>query len=204
MSIIIMICFKGGFFLKKIFYFIGFFSICIILIGAWTTNVSKSLETGIVRLHILANSDSDFDQSVKLKVRDRITEQAKALGRTPDRRELLEMAKDTLKKEGADYGANVDFGKYNITRRSYEGFILPEGTYTAARVSLGSAKGKNWWCVLSPPLCFSKSALGETEGLSKNLNYEANNAISTDRVTVKLKTLEFASKIKEKYFNQQK
>lgn len=190
--------------MKKIFYFIGFLSVCITLLSAWTVNVSKSLETGIVRLHILANSDSDFDQSVKLKVRDELTEYAKVLGRTPDEHELLEIANSVLEKEGADYSAKVDFGRYNITRRSYEGFILPEGTYTAAKVSLGQGAGKNWWCVLSPPLCFSKSAFGETDSLSKSLTSEANSAVSTDRITIKLKSLELASKIKEKYFNQQK
>ncbi len=204
MSIIKLICYKGGFFLRKIFYFTGFFCVCVILIVAWTINVSNSLETGIVRLHILANSDSDFDQSVKVMVRDAVTQKAAQLGRTPDEQELLEIANGVLKKEGADYSAKVDFGKYNITRRSYEGFILPEGKYTAAKVSLGQGKGKNWWCVLSPPLCFSKSALGETDSLSKNLNYEANSAVSTDGITVKLKSLELASKIKEKYFSQQK
>ena len=187
--------------MKKVFYFLGFFCVSVALIGAWTVNVSKSLETGIVRLHILANSDSGFDQNVKLMVRDAVTQKAEELGRTPDEQELLQVANDVLEKECAGYSAKVDYGKYNITRRSYEGFILPEGKYTAVKVSLGQGKGKNWWCVLSPPLCFSKSTLGETDSLSKNLSVEANSAVSTDKITIKLKSLEVASRIKEKYFN---
>ena len=190
--------------MKKVLYFLEFLGVCIILMGMWTENVSRSLETGIVRLHIVANSDSDFDQSVKFKVRDSITQNALAMGRTPNEKELAEMANKVLEGEGADYGAKVNFGKYKISRRGYEGFILPEGQYTAARVSLGKGQGKNWWCVLSPPLCFSKSALGETDGLSGSLNSEANSAVSTGNITIKLKSLELASKLKEKYFSQQK
>ena len=189
--------------MKKILYFVGFLSVSILLIGTWTENVSKSLETGIVRLHILPNSDSDFDQSVKLKVRDSVTQSALRMGRTPNEQELTEIANKVLKDERTGYSAQVDFGKYKITRRAYEGFILPEGMYTAAKVSLGRGQGKNWWCVLSPPLCFSKSVFGETD-LSRNLNSEANSAVSTTGVTIKLKSLELATKIKEKYFSQQK
>ncbi len=172
--------------------------------GMWAVNVSKSLESGIVRLHIVANSDSDYDQSVKLKVRDEVTKKALQLGRTPGEHELKEIANGVLSSQGAEYGAEVDFGKYEISRRSYEGFILPRGRYTAARVMLGDAKGKNWWCVLSPPLCFSKSALGETDSLSSHLNSEANAAVSTDRITIKLKALEVVSSLKERFLNQQK
>ncbi len=204
MSIIKLICFKGGFFLKKILYSALFLSVSIILVGMWAENVSKSLETGIVRLHIVANSDSDFDQSVKLQVRDAVTQKAREMGRTPGSGELTNIANEVLKAAGANYEAQTNFGKYQISRRSYEGFILPEGRYTAATVQLGQARGMNWWCVLSPPLCFSKSALGETDSLSKSLNSEANTVVTTDKITIKLKVLELASSLREKLLNQQK
>ncbi len=190
--------------MKKILCSTLFLSISLVLLGVWTASVSENLENGIIRLHIVANSNSDYDQSIKLKVRDAVTHAATQMGRTLEKKELEEIANRVLNNHGADYNAKVDFGKYEISRRSYEGFILPRGKYTAARVMLGEAKGKNWWCVLSPPLCFSRSALGETEGLSSHLSSEANAAVSTDKVTIKLKALEIVSSLKEMLSNQQK
>lgn len=119
----------------------------------------------VIRLHILANSDSEEDQNVKLKVRDLV------LGKWGD---LLSARSDGdgawealqallpeinrgvgayLEELGADYGVKASAGVYEFPERAYEGVAFPEGAYRALRISLGDAAGQNWWCVLFPPLC---------------------------------------------------
>ena len=116
-----------------------------------------------VRLHVLANSNSEEDQEVKLKVRDRILSELssydvktkeEALKTVEENKERLEkIAKDELRKNGFDYDVKIDIGYEDYPTRNYEDFSLPAGTYTSVRVLLGSGEGENWWCVLYPPLC---------------------------------------------------
>lgn len=179
--------------MKKIIYICVFVLSACVVIGTWSAAVLGELENNIVRLHIIANSDTEYDQSLKLEVRDHITQMAFKTGKTPDLAQLEYEANRFLKSRNAPYGAKVCFGKYYIDRRSYKDFILPGGMYTAARIELGEAKGKNWWCVLSPPLCFTRSAFGETQELSNHLGEETMEAVENDKITVKLKILEVVS-----------
>jgi stage II sporulation protein R len=120
---------------------------------------------GILRLHVIANSDSPEDQRVKLLVRDAIleyersglvscqdSEQARAeLMRNGSG--ILSAAEKVLRDEGMDYGVQLEMGAYEFPRREYDGVVFPEGNYDAMRVVLGDGNGKNWWCVMFPPLC---------------------------------------------------
>lgn len=120
----------------------------------------------LVRLHILANSDSAFDQAIKLKTRDGLIAEARRLfiniRNTNDafklaavkKRSLAALAAKIVKEAGADYGATVQVGTYAFPIRTYPFGALPAGEYRAVRVVLGRGKGHNWWCVLFPPLCF--------------------------------------------------
>ena len=119
----------------------------------------------IIRLHVLANSDSDADQALKLRVRDGILETvAEIVGDITDRdaaeaalREQLDKiesaAADVLRREGSDYSVSVTLTKEAYPTREYENYTLPAGTYTSLRVLIGEAEGHNWWCVLFPQLC---------------------------------------------------
>ena len=113
----------------------------------------RDLGSKIIRLHVLANSDSPQDQAVKLKVRDAV------LGcgiKSPDPESLKraeEAANVCLEENGMDYRASVTYGKTYFDTRIYDGFALPAGYYNAVRVSIGRAEGKNWWCVIYPSLC---------------------------------------------------
>lgn len=167
-----------------------------LLLAGWCGRTMGELENNIIRLHVIANSDSSFDQSLKLEVRDRLTDLARAKGATPGIAELEQTANEVLISRNVPYRAMVTYGGYYVNRRNYESFILPEGRYTAACVKLGRAEGKNWWCVLSPPLCFTKSALGHTDKLSECLDGETTTAIKG--ITVKLKVLELASRFVNK------
>ena len=166
---------------------------CILMLGLWCEFTAGELENNIVRLHVIANSDSAKDQAIKLDVRDRITELSRKQGRTPRLSELQHTADRVLSENKVPYRAKVTYSKYYVNRREYENIVLPEGKYTAACVKLGDGAGKNWWCVLSPPLCFTKSAMGETDEMDKYLDSETGAVING--ITVKLKVFELASKI---------
>lgn len=118
-----------------------------------------------VRLHVLANSDSDFDQALKLKVRDALLERMTPLfGEVSSPQEaqsilfeheseLHACIAEVLAQAGVDYGATLEFGNFYFPDRDYDGSIYPAGNYDALRVVLGDGAGRNWWCVMFPPLC---------------------------------------------------
>lgn len=124
-----------------------------------------SVKMNVIRLHILANSDSDSDQSTKLEVRDMILknwgEKLGALGSTAEAWNTLNSFLPGIKKDidsllgnlGASYGSSIETGIYDFPDKDYGGVVFPEGEYRALRIELGSAAGKNWWCVMFPPLC---------------------------------------------------
>lgn len=119
----------------------------------------------VLRLHVVAASDSQFDQRLKLMVRDAVLERGGELFDgsvtadeaqriiTPRTDELEEAAQDVLKANGCDYAVEVSVGEEYFATRCYEQFTMPAGVYTAVRVNIGPAQGRNWWCVMFPPLC---------------------------------------------------
>ncbi len=119
----------------------------------------------VLRLHVVGASDSEFDQSLKLKVRDAVLEKGGELFDgtvtadeaekiiTPRIDELKAVAEEVLKENGCDYKVDIQVGEEYFTTRCYENFTMPAGVYNAVRVNIGSAEGKNWWCVMFPPLC---------------------------------------------------
>lgn len=135
----------------------------------------------VFRLHIIANSDSEFDQNVKLAVRDAVLEfergetAAAEAENADDSRHIIMLNSDkllktierTLRDNGVDYGAQLMMGKFDFPDRSYGGKVYPAGEYTALRVLLGEAEGKNWWCVMFPPLCIVEADTGEIESEEK-------------------------------------
>lgn len=117
----------------------------------------------VIRLHILANSDAEDDQTIKLAVRDEILKTGVFEGASTmaeaeeDIKAAAEKAVDTanayLKNMGVPYTASCVFGRESYPTRVYEGVRLPAGEYLSLRIVLGKGEGKNWWCVLFPPLC---------------------------------------------------
>lgn len=134
---------------------------------------AENLYDSVIRIHVLANSDSESDQELKLAVRDSILSFAKetldpgasrekALTEIRANIEALEkVAKDTLLAADCYQDIKVEIGEEYYPTRSYETLSLPAGKYLSLRVQIGKAEGKNWWCVLFPPLCLSSSL--ETE-----------------------------------------
>ena len=150
---------------KLVFTLCISFFICISLVCSMQ-KTEHALSSGIIRLHVRANSDSEADQSLKLKVRDRIISECSYLFSNKKnindaRAEILkntekitEIAKDEILKNGYDYPVKINFGKSDFPVKIYKNITMPAGTYEALTVEIGSAEGQNWWCVLFPPLCF--------------------------------------------------
>lgn len=120
----------------------------------------------LVRLHIVANSDRAADQRIKERVRDAVLAETRRLfmdRRDPDEvmalaranlGPLRDLAERVIRANGADYGARIEVGRFTFPARLYPFGTLPAGEYRAVRIVLGRGRGKNWWCVLFPPLCF--------------------------------------------------
>ena len=140
-------------------------------------HIHEDISGGLVRLHIIANSDSEKDQRVKLMVRDAIIECEKDIFKEGIKKTLNNEEKGKIKKtaekilyaQGARYGARVETGDFYFPTKQYENITLPAGKYDAVRVVLGEGQGKNWWCVMYPPLCFGKSYTGVMQDESLNI-----------------------------------
>ncbi len=136
------------------------------LLSSYSEGVNKGLADNLIRLHVIANSDSPADQALKRDVRDRILEYTK-LQLGPSRNveqtkniinknmnEIAAVAKEELTRQGWDYDVRVSLGSYPFPTKSYGDIALPAGNYEALRVVIGKGEGANWWCVIFPPLCF--------------------------------------------------
>ncbi len=123
--------------------------------------VSTASRSEVLRLHILANSDSEEDQAVKLQVRDALLPLFEAAESYDDARSfvlthgtaLLDRCQAVLAAAGAPYGAQLLLGVSDFPDRTYAGARFPAGAYDALQIVLGDGAGHNWWCVLFPPLC---------------------------------------------------
>lgn len=120
----------------------------------------------IIRFHIKANSDREEDQALKLRIRDEILKETKTrFGNSKsldETRHIVEnnlddiknIAEKVIEREGKDFPVEVSLGIKNFPTRKYGNIIFPAGEYETLEVTIGEGKGKNWWCVMFPPLCF--------------------------------------------------
>lgn len=148
---------------------------------AYADTTERGISSSLLRLHIVANSDSAEDQSIKLAVRDAITAQfgqkllaAESVAEAKEltRRELAAItntAEEILRESGFDYGASASVQRLHFPTRKYDNIILPPGEYDALKIVLGCGNGQNWWCVMYPPLCFSSSNGGYASNEAKKL-----------------------------------
>ena len=179
--------------------------LCFLLCSlAYANSVQNNLSQELLRLHIIANSDSVADQEIKLKVRDRIIESVgNEFSQVNDKNvyramlmkktdEIKKIADSVLAEYGVDYTSDVTFEKLYIPRKYYDGIVLPEGSYEGMIVRLGKSEGKNWWCVVYPPLCFTESTCGELsndalEYLKDTLSPESYSLITDEGIDIEYK-----------------
>ena len=169
----------------------------------------EEIRENVLRLHILANSDSEEDQQLKLKVRDRLLEVGgEIFENTGSKEEMISLAEDNterlaaaakevINENGYDYDVRIEVGETKFDERVYNEVTLPAGVYTAVNVYIGEAAGHNWWCVMFPPMCLP--AAEESEELDDVLSDEQLDIVeNNEKYEIRLKALEIFDSIKEK------
>ena len=163
----------------------------------------------VLRLHILANSESEADQQLKLSVRDRVLGETGELFSGAENLEVAQtlarenlqkievVARDEISKNGFDYDVTASLCRMYFETRHYDSYTLPAGMYDAVRVEIGKAEGKNWWCVMFPPICLG-SAMDEGE-LEKVLSQKGEEVITG---TQKYKVKFFIVELIERWFKK--
>lgn len=144
------------------------------------------VRSNVVRLHIMANSNSIADQKIKLQVRDRILADVGGVFTEPQNQQdakkaaeqalpdIVEAAEKELRENGVHASVKAELTRMYFTTREYGDISLPAGIYDAVRVTIGSGEGKNWWCVIYPPICVAPAMAPQSEALEeiKLLNNE--------------------------------
>ncbi len=179
---------------------------CAIFLSVADFNAScEDLRTNVLRLHIIANSDSYSDQQLKLKIRDSILRESTDLfGDAKDTEEALLIAEDNIDfysdianrviaENGFSYKAEARVGDSYFETREYEDFTLPAGNYKSLIISVGEGAGKNWWCVIFPEVCIpaAKGSLSDT--VSEKSSEVAN---QPNRYIMRFKAVEIYENIK--------
>ena len=138
-----------------------------IFLGLMPVHGEAEIYDNVIRLHVLANSDREEDQKLKLEVRDVVLKEVSELcldvSDIDEAKEKIEneitdievAAEKYIKEAGYDYDVSIDFDREIYATKDYKDFSFPAGKYLSLQVKIGSAEGKNWWCVLFPPMCLS-------------------------------------------------
>ena len=144
---------------------LALFVACLVCTALWAEATQVRLASQVIRLHVLANSDSEEDQALKLEVRDQVLETTSALlaGETEPQAaavlldqhldDIAQTAAQEISAQGHDDRVEVRLEQTWFPTRQYQGISLPAGNYLALRVLIGAAEGHNWWCVVFPNLC---------------------------------------------------
>ena len=198
--------------IKKISIIIVLLTMFIIVSAfSYASAVSNNIADSVFRLHVIANSDSTEDQTLKFIVRDNlinymnsltkdITSKEAAIQIAKDHeQDFYRIAKQTISEQGYDYDVKVEIGNSYFPTKNYGDISLPAGYYDALKVEIGSASGQNWWCVMFPPLCFVDMSTGIVPDESKNTirenlpneEYAFISDTSNNNINFKFKLLEF-------------
>ncbi|MDK0549644.1 stage II sporulation protein R [Clostridium perfringens] len=155
-------------------------------LGVTEENIVEDISEKLIRFHVLANSDSDVDQDLKLRVKDEVLkyispilnksqslEESREILKREDKN-IIKIAEDYIKSQGFDYTVETTLTRENFPVKEYGNIVLPQGEYEAYRILIGEGKGQNWWCVMFPPLCFidvtkGQVAYDETEKKMKDV-----------------------------------
>ena len=171
---------------------------------SYASSISSDLSKSVFRLHVIANSDSDEDQSLKLQVRDKLLDYMNSItANVSSKDDAIKIAQDhqkdfqiiaeqTILDKGYSYPVTVEIGNYEFPTKHYGDITLPSGYYDALRVKIGDACGHNWWCVMFPPLCFVDVTSGivpesSKDQLKENMSSEDYSIISNDNSLTEFK-----------------
>lgn len=191
--------------MRKIFlilFLVLFF--VIISIYSYVNAVSSDISSSVIRLHVIANSNSFEDQELKYKVRDSLLDYMNTINFNVSSKEEAEhnvllhiedfnsIAKDTIISNGFSYDTKVEFSNTFFPTKEYNNVVFPAGLYDSLKVIIGDGNGQNWWCVMFPPLCFvdttsSKLSDESFEYLNETLTDEEIDLISQDSPSYEFK-----------------
>ena len=164
------------------------------------------IPNNVFRFHILANSDTEEDQALKLKVRDKVLERTKILFDTANSKSdaeefvkanletIEEIAQNEVYKNGYNYPVKAEIVNMHFDTRHYESYTLPAGMYDALRITIGNAKGHNWWCVMYPSICISTADEGKDRAKDV-LSDDEYSVVTDDKVEYKFFIVELFQKI---------
>ncbi len=181
---------------------------------SYVSAISDNLYNSIFRLHVIANSDSEEDQNLKYIVRDNLinymNDNCKNLSSKNEIiqyaqshiEQIKQIAENTIKENGFSYPVQIEIGSFDFPTKQYGDISFPAGFYDALRVKIGESSGKNWWCVMFPPLCFVDTTTGivpdsSKEELKENLsdeNYMIVSESDNSSVAFKFKIVELFEK----------
>ena len=145
------------------------------------STIQQGISHKIIRFHVIANSDSDADQTLKLKVKEAVVNytsellcNSKSISETENllsahTSDIISIANSVITENGYDYPVTAGITDTYFPTKSYGSYTFPPGTYRAFQIKIGEAKGKNWWCVLYPPLCFIDISHGTVNTESEEL-----------------------------------
>lgn len=193
---------------KKLFVFLPLLLIFTLLFGSlsYTNDASNDISTKVLRMHVLANSNSINDQRLKIAVKNNILKSTQELftdcGNLEESIEIAQSntelikasAQEVIKKYNKNYDVKVYVDNEFFDVREYKDFTLPSGNYNTVKVVIGEGKGKNWWCVMYPAVCISACS----DDFDKALTKEEKKLITSKKYIPKFKILEIINKIKNK------
>ncbi|MBR3132849.1 MAG: stage II sporulation protein R [Clostridia bacterium] len=195
-------------FIKKYQYHIILILLFIFFVTISAINYSNAvfsdISSSIFRLHVIANSDTEGDQELKLKVRDSVLEYINSHTSNINTKEefiefanyhidkITKVAENRIKEEGYNYPVSVEIGNFYFPKKEYENISFPSGNYDGIKIKIGKAEGQNWWCVMFPPLCLLDNTTCKMEEksiniLKNNLSEEELSIISENSFDIKLK-----------------
>ena len=172
---------------------------------AMQIDISRQIDTDtLIRIHVLGNSNSETDQALKLKVKDAVVaylapqlEHSQSLDESREiiqknMSQIVNIANTTLAQQGSTDTVTLQYGYFDFPIKYYGGFSLPAGNYEALRILIGEAAGRNWWCVLFPPLCFTDSSVQPDDIANSSGKYT--NDIPTQKIVIKWRGKELYEK----------
>ena len=182
-----------------------------LLWGVWSLQEQDGLERKMIRLHVIANSDAQDDQALKLQVRDAVLAQATDLLQQSrdmvDAQRKLSLAlpaietaaREKVVAEGYDYAVAARLEQAEFPTKEYDGFALPAGEYLALRVVIGEGAGQNWWCVVFPPLCTAAATDIEETAIATGLGEEDISLITEENqgYVLKFRSLELWESLRQ-------
>lgn len=193
---------------KKLFVFLPLLLIFTLLFGSlsYTNDASNDISTKVLRMHVLANSNSIEDQKLKIAVKNSILKATQELFKNCNSLDesiniaksntalIKSSAEEVIKKYNKSYDVKVYVDNEFFDVREYKDFTLPSGNYNTVKVVIGEGKGKNWWCVMYPAVCISACS----DDFDKALTKEEKKLITSKKYIPKFKMLEIVNKIKNK------